>query len=752
MNHIRRVLEAAGLALCIILSLNAKYAEAARKPAAIRILIPNGLNNHDWQSTPPVLLEMFKGNGRFSLMDVIEHLGGRKGRDFADYGVIVSNRTPYPDSAGQRPAEMLDPDAAFKAIVRYESGQDTKTTQDIERLVIAAASRTDPGAAAARDELAARIAETLASNAPPAAKRFLCTQILTIATEKQVPVLASLLLAQPGTPGAEVADAARGVLEAIPGTVAEAALLDAVAKTAGSVKAGIVESLGIRRSVRALGAVIPLLDNSDPALAGAATAALGNICGAYAESKLGEVLSTAQGNLRIQVADAYLKCGDRQAGAGELVPATAMYSRLYVPSETLPIREAALRGLVLSNPQKGIPLATEALGSGEPGLRRTALQLIRELPGNAGTTVITEQLNKADPALQVFLLDALAERGDSSALPAVEKAAQSDNELVRVAAVRAMGVLGSKAQAKSLAARELVLHPQYSWQETDSTIALLNHGQIVWQFNYGNDTRKPYFHPVALVDGPVLTCLSPRDHPWHRALWFSWKMLNGVNYWEEDPKTGFPDGRTEVVRSKVTANNDYSATILLTLTYHTPDGPVLITENRTTTVSAPDKEGRYRIDWQGIFTAGNQDLLLQGGTAGGGYAGMSVRISQTTGDWRLIDSEGRVDLPGGPVAKNTHGQKARWMDFSVVDTATGEKGGIAILQHPSSFRYPTHWHNVMDDKFPFGYFSPAPLWAEPYTLPAGKTLKVSYRILVHPGRGSKDQLDAEWKAFSESTQ
>jgi hypothetical protein len=131
---------------------------------------------------------------------------------------------------------------------------------------------------------------------------------------------------------------------------------------------------------------------------------------------------------------------------------------------------------------------------------------------------------------------------------------------------------------------------------------------------------------------------------------------------------------------------------------------------------------------------------------------MSVRISQTTGNWRLIDSEGRVDLPGGPVAKNTHGQKARWMDFSVVDTATGETGGIAILQHPSTLRYPTHWHNVMDDKFPFGYFSPASLWAEPYTLQAGKTLKVSYRIVVHSGRGNKDELDEEWKAFSGSTQ
>jgi hypothetical protein len=232
-------------------------------------------------------------------------------------------------------------------------------------------------------------------------------------------------------------------------------------------------------------------------------------------------------------------------------------------------------------------------------------------------------------------------------------------------------------------------------------------------------------------------------------LWFSWKMLNGLNYWEEDPKTGWPDGRTEVVRSRVIPQKDHSAGIFLTLTYHTPGGPTLLTENRSIRVSAPGKDGRYRIDWRATFTAGSQDVLLQGGTAGGGYAGLSVRVSQASKDWILIDSEGRSDQPGGGhTAKNTHGQKARWMDFSVSDSASGETGGIAILQHPSSFRYPTHWHNVMDEAVPFGYFSPAPLWAEPYTLPAGKTLEVSYRILVHPGRGAPGPLDAEWKSFA----
>ena len=90
------------------------------------------------------------------------------------------------------------------------------------------------------------------------------------------------------------------------------------------------------------------------------------------------------------------------------------------------------------------------------------------------------------------------------------------------------------------------------------------------------------------------------------------------------------------------------------------------------------------------------------------------------------------------------------MDFSVADPATGEIGGIAILQHPSCFRYPSYWHNNINETFPLGYFSPAPLWAEPYTLAAGKRLNLKYRILIHPGRGVKDQLEAAWTSFSNS--
>jgi hypothetical protein len=350
-------------------------------------------------------------------------------------------------------AETIDAEAALKAMASYSIGQDPQTASEIEELVRAVNSRTDAEGAAARSELAAKIAHTLASNATPAAKEFLCRQILTLAGEKQVPVLASLLLATPGTAEARVADAARGALEAIPGPAPDAALLDALAKTEGSVKVGIIESLGNRRCRGAVGALSPLLSDyySASALASAAAAALAKIGGAEAEEAVNFAVTTGLGEVMwVRVEDIYLKYADRYREAGKLAEATAIYTPRYIPTLPLPIQETALIGLVLSDP-KGIAMALAALSSSEPAMQRTALTLVRELPGSTGTTVITGQLGKVSPSMDAYLLDALADRGDRSALAAVERAMQSQDESVRVAAVRALGVLGSDPQVKLLA-------------------------------------------------------------------------------------------------------------------------------------------------------------------------------------------------------------------------------------------------------------------------------------------------------------
>ena len=300
--------------------------------------------------------------------------------------------------------------------------------------------------------------------------------------------------------------------------------------------------------------------------------------------------------------------------------------------------------------------------------------------------------------------------------------------------------------------------PQYGWNRTDTSLALLDHERVVWRLNCDPNLAKPYFHPIAATDGTILTAPSPADHPWHRALWFSWKILNGVNYWEEDPATGKAQGLTEVLAAKLSPSVDGSARIEMDLSYRPPNATAVLTEKRLIEMGVPNERGAYRIDWRGTFTAHRKDVLLEGGTAGGGYAGLSVRISQASDDWVLINSEGRQDVPTdrdpnnqGGLATNTHGKRARWADFSLVDAATQQRHGIAILDHPSNPRHPSQWHNIMSSNIKFGYFSPAMLWSKPYMLPAGQHFTLRYRLIVHPGQTDRANLEKQWRVFASPT-
>ena len=291
----------------------------------------------------------------------------------------------------------------------------------------------------------------------------------------------------------------------------------------------------------------------------------------------------------------------------------------------------------------------------------------------------------------------------------------------------------------------------YDWRQTDSSLALLHNERVVWQFNFDKKQPRPYFHPVCLTDGTELTWHRPPDHPWHYGLWFSWKYINSLNYWEEDRDTGLPEGRTKINSIKVTPHDDYSVQIAMQLSYHPPGQPEVLAELCRIRLGKPDSNGRYYIDWSSRFTAGAADVILdrtpisgeQGGQSWGGYAGLSVRIAKDTSDWYLLDSEGRKDL-------QAHGQKARWMNFGG-QVASSKDFSIAIFDHPDNLRHPSPGFVIMDPKVPFGYFSPALLFNKPYTLPGRQSFSLKYRILIQPGRAEKTLLDAEWKSFA-STQ
>jgi hypothetical protein len=289
-------------------------------------------------------------------------------------------------------------------------------------------------------------------------------------------------------------------------------------------------------------------------------------------------------------------------------------------------------------------------------------------------------------------------------------------------AVRELEVYGPEAKAPA----------KWSWQKSETSLALLNGGQAVWQFHCDPKEGKPYFHPLALGDGTCLTWLRPPDHPWHRALWFSWKLIDGVNYWEENPRTGRSDGLTDIVGSVLKPKADFSARINLDLSYHTPGGLPVLSEHRAIAIERPDQDGAYGMNWESTFTAGSKKVTL---ACQGGYAGFSCRLAEKSGQWEVVDSEGRKDTA-------CYGQKARWMDFRLTDAASGRDAGITIFDHPANPRHPTPWYVLMRPDF--GYFSPAFLFNEPYLVPAGKSLSLRYRIRVHPGRPERAVLERIW--------
>jgi len=291
----------------------------------------------------------------------------------------------------------------------------------------------------------------------------------------------------------------------------------------------------------------------------------------------------------------------------------------------------------------------------------------------------------------------------------------------------------------------------YHWQQSETSLALLKGEQVVWRFNFKKEPGKPCFHPLALTDGTVLTGFRPPDHPWQRALFFSWKYVNHVNYWEED-KNGVAQGETEILDVSVTPRKDFSAQIEMALGYHPPAQPPVLTERRLIEVSPPDEAACYRIDWRSEFTAGKEDVLLdrtpplgqEGGQAWGGYAGLTVRFAPTIRDWQVNNSEGQSGK------EETNGKKARWYDISGDfrgDTDEHHLAGIAILDHPTSLRHPTPWQVNTAEGIHFAAYMPSFLFHAPYAIPAGGKIRLRHRVLIHPGWLDKSLLEKEWSVF-----
>ena len=101
------------------------------------------------------------------------------------------------------------------------------------------------------------------------------------------------------------------------------------------------------------------------------------------------------------------------------------------------------------------------------------------------------------------------------------------------------------ALAEALSCQQVVGEGELATGPAPShSVALVRDDHELWRFHHDPAAPHWYFHPLGLPGTPALTVDSPGDHVWHHGLWFSWKYIDGVNYWENAPGADRPAGRT----------------------------------------------------------------------------------------------------------------------------------------------------------------------------------------------------------------
>ena len=304
---------------------------------------------------------------------------------------------------------------------------------------------------------------------------------------------------------------------------------------------------------------------------------------------------------------------------------------------------------------------------------------------------------------------------------------------------------------------------EFAVEQSDEGVAVKIDGQLFT--NYLIKTGpKPILWPVIGPNGAEMTRAYPmktdvpgekQDHIHQRSLWFTHGDVNGVDFWSE------LDGHGSIVhRQYVKVEGGPTATIVAISDWVGPDGRRHLEDERTL-VFAANEFGRL-LDFSITFKATDGPVTF--GDTKEGAMGIRVPtpldVNSNLGG-KVVTSEGgtiavtgvqTVDGKESPVIHDdAWGKPAPWVDYF---GPLGEQVvGVAILNHPSSFRYPTPWHVRNYGLFaanPFGLGDfqgvEEPLGA--HTIEAGGSITLRYRFIFHLGDPQQARIAEAFQAYA----
>jgi len=278
------------------------------------------------------------------------------------------------------------------------------------------------------------------------ARQYVCHLLRRCGSDACVPALTKLLADE------KLAHMARFALTYMAGEKAGEALRENLSTAPANLLASAIDSVARRGDRKAVAAIAKIAAGGDEALASAALAALGRIGGPEAAKALAG-LKPAKANTRVW-ADAYLKSADSLAADGLTADAEAIYRKMYASGPETMSRVAALGGLARTGGQKAVPILLAALKDQNLDIQAAAGKFITTVSGQGASKALADSLGSLAPRAQMLVISTLAGIGDKSVAGQIVKYVSAGDEPVRLAAIRALGVLGD-AGCVEVIARQL---------------------------------------------------------------------------------------------------------------------------------------------------------------------------------------------------------------------------------------------------------------------------------------------------------
>jgi len=273
-----------------------------------------------------------------------------------------------------------------------------------------------------------------------AGRREACRFLWMVGTARSVPVLERML----GDP--KLADMARYGLERNPDPSAGAALRRALSHATGEGRVGFINSLGDRRDALSVPMLGRLSHDRDKLVAEAAITALGKIATPAALALLERLPQNS-----LSVDDAELQCVRTMAASQHRGQAIAALERLGGPNHPWVVRLAVAEELVKVRAPRAPQVVFALAKAPEPRLQVAAAHLCGLLPDAASTNRAIRLAHSLGPSAQAALITALGDRRIPAALPLALEFTRSDDPVLRVAAVQAVGHIGGRAAVDRLA-------------------------------------------------------------------------------------------------------------------------------------------------------------------------------------------------------------------------------------------------------------------------------------------------------------